>query len=338
MPTPGATADRPSPSPHRNDTLQQLAQRYDKYFGTAVVAEALAGDAPYSRLAGDQFGAVTPANEMKWANVEPVQGQYNWGPADKVVEFAEAHHQRIRGHNLLWWETQPDWVTNGTWTADQLKDVLKQHIMTEVGRYRGKIYAWDVINEPFNIQDGSWRDNIYYKTLGPEYVADAIRWAHEADPHAKLYINEYGIEGPGPKSDAMYDLAKSLKAQGVPLDGIGFESHFLESVFEPDGQASNFERFTDLDLDVAVTELDDSLNQPPSQQDLVQQGKDYTNSVFACLQVRRCVGITVWGFSDKQPLMSGIPGFGTPDMYDENYQPKPALDAVKDALADHHDR
>jgi endo-1,4-beta-xylanase len=168
--------------------------------------------------------------------------------------------------------------------------------------------------------------------MGSGYVADAIRTAHNADPNAKLYLNDYNIEGENAKSNRMYSLAQSLLAQGVPLNGIGFESHFIAGQVPSDLQA-NMQRFANLGLDVAVTELDDRVQLPATSGELQQQATDYGIIVKACLNVSRCVGVSRWGVGDGDSWIPGtFPGYGAATMYDNDYQPKPAFNAVVTAL------
>lgn len=149
---------------------------------------------------------------MKWYATEPQQGVFDFSKGDEIVNLARANHQKVRGHTLVWHSQLPGWLTGREWTADELRAVLKNHIQKEVRHYRGKVFAWDVVNEAFN-EDGTYRETVFYKTLGPGYIADALRWARQADPKAKLYLNDYNIEAVGPKSDAYFRLAKELKAQ-----------------------------------------------------------------------------------------------------------------------------
>ncbi len=240
---------------HKHEaTLRSEAKELGIHVGSAVSYSALTTDAQYAQILGQQFSAITPENEMKWSSIEPQQGVYTFQQADAEVQFAEEHHQLVRGHNLVWHNQLPDWLTSGSFTNEQLAQILKQHIFTEVGHFRGKIWQWDVVNEPFN-EDGTLRATMWYNALGPNYIADALRWAHEADPHAKLFLNDYNIEWIGPKSDGMYNLVKSLKAQGVPIDGVGFETHLGLQYGLPDMQP-NLQRFADLGLDVDITEMD----------------------------------------------------------------------------------
>jgi endo-1,4-beta-xylanase len=303
-----------------------------RYFGTAVGLPQLDRDKAYATLVADQFSQLTAENAMKWEVVEPTRGEFNWTGADEIVAFAQAHNQKVRGHTLLWHNQLPGWLTGGTFTKAQLSDILQQHIAAEMGRYAGKIYAWDVVNEVINA-DGTRRDDLWQTTIGDEYVADAFKWARAADPTAKLYINDYDIEGINAKSDALYDLVKSLKSQGVPIDGVGFQAHFDTSIPFPTDMAENMKRFADLGLEVAITEMDVRVDVPATPAALSEGASYYKQAVQACTGLSACVGMTVWGFTDKYSWVPSVfPGKGAACLYDENLSPKPAYAAVEDAL------
>jgi len=309
-------------------TLRGLAEAQNRYFGTALTD----GDLNISgemAIANTQFDMVTPGNEMKWDTTEPSNGSYNFGPGDQIVSWAQAHNARVRGHNLVWHAQLPNWVNNVP--QNQVQGVMESHITTEATHYKGKVYAWDVINEPFN-EDGSLRQDVFYKAMGTGYLADAIRTAHAADPNAKLYINDYNIEGENAKSNALYSLAQSMLSQGVPLGGIGLEAHFIAGQV-PSSLLANMQRFAALGLDVAVTELDDRIQLPASSSSLQQQANDYSTVVKDCLAVSRCVGVSQWGVDDGHSWIPGtFPGYGAATMYDSNYQPKPAYNSTVTAL------
>ncbi|MEU2928323.1 endo-1,4-beta-xylanase [Streptomyces sp. NPDC007251] len=319
-----------APAAHAADTpLRDLAAAQGKVVGTAVTGSKLTGT--YGDITGAQFSSLTPGNAMKWESVEPTRGTFNWTEADQIVAFAQAHHQQVRGHTLVWHSQNPSWLTNGSWTSAQLGSLLQNHISTEVGRYKGKITAWDVVNEPFN-EDGSYRSSIWYNGLGSGYIASALTWAHAADPDAKLYINDYNVEGVNAKSDALYNLVKSLKAQGVPIDGVGLQAHLILGQV-PSTLQQNIQRFADLGVDVAITELDVRVQLPADATELAQQKSDFKSVVAACAAVTRCVNVTVWGFTDADSWVpSTFPGYGAATPYDENYQPKPAYYGIAEAL------
>ncbi len=319
-----------APAAHAADTpLRDLAAAKGKVIGTAVTGSKLTGT--YGDIAGGQFSSLTPGNAMKWGTVEPTQGSFNWSEADQIVAFAQAHHQQVRGHTLVWHNQNPSWLTNGTWTQAQLSTLLQNHISTEVGRYKGEITAWDVVNEPFN-EDGTYRSTLWYDGLGATYIAQALTWAHTADPAAKLYINDYNVEGVNAKSTALYNLVKSLKAAGVPIDGVGLQAHLIVGQV-PATLQQNIQRFADLGVDVAVTELDVRMALPADSTKLAQQKADFKSVLAACVAVTRCVNVTVWGFTDSDSWVdSTFPGYGAATPYDANYAPKPAYYGISEAL------
>ena len=319
-----------APVAHAADTpLRALAAAKGKVIGTAVTGSKLTGT--YGDIAGAQFNSLTPGNAMKWGSVEPTQGSFNWAEADQIVAFAQAHNQQVRGHTLVWHNQNPGWLTNGSWTSAQLGSLLQNHISTEAGRYKGKIAAWDVVNEPFN-EDGTYRPDLWYNGLGADYIANALTWAHAADPAAKLYINDYNVEGVDAKSTALYNLVKDLRSRGVPIDGVGLQAHLILGQV-PSSLQQNIQRFADLGVDVSITELDVRMALPADSTKLAQQAADYKSVLNACVAVTRCAGVTVWGFTDSDSWVPGtFPGYGAATPYDENYAPKPAYHAIAEAL------
>jgi endo-1,4-beta-xylanase len=317
-----------SPASASGSTLKAAAEAGGRYFGTALT-DADLGVSGETAIAGAQFDMLTPGNEMKWDTTEPSNGSYNFGPGDQLVRYAQANGMRVRGHNLVWHSQLPGWVSS--LPLSQVRSVMESHITTEATHYKGQVYSWDVVNEPFN-EDGSLRQDVFYNAMGGGYIADALRTAHAADPGAKLYLNDYNIEGENAKSNALYSLAQSLLAQGVPLGGIGFESHFVVGQIPSDMQA-NLQRFANLGLDVAVTELDDRTQLPATSGALQQQATDFGAVVRDCLAVSRCVGVSQWGVDDAHSWIPGaFPGYGAATMYDGNDQPKPAYAAALAAL------
>jgi len=302
--------------------------------GTAVGLPQLDTDPTYSQVLATQFDSVTPENAMKWDTTEPQQGVFNFAPADHIVAFAREHGQRVRGHTLVWHSQLPSWV-NDNLTTGQLRDILRNHIMVEAGHFKGQVYAWDVVNEPLD-DSGTLRDTIWLQKLGPSYIADAFRWAHEAAPNAQLYINDYNIEGINAKSTAVYNLVKQLRSEGVPITGVGIQGHLGIQYGFPGDIQQNIQRFVDLGVQVAITELDVRMVLPVTPEKLATQASYYSRVVNACLAVKGCVGVTVWGFTDKYSWVPGVfAGQGAAALYDGNYNPKPAYWAVLADLAAH---
>src|SRR5487761_61816 len=310
--------------------LKTLAQAAGgRYFGSDMTGNLLS-QSTVTQLQSQQFNMVTPGNEMKWDTTEPSNGTFNFGPGDQIVAYAQANGERVHCHNLVWQSQLPSWVSS--LPASQVQAAMETHITTEATHYKGDCYAWDVVNEPFN-SDGSFVADPFYNAMGSGYIADALKTAHAADPNAKLYLNDYGIEGENAKSNAMFSLAQSLLAQGVPLNGIGFESHFILGQVPSDMQA-NMQRFANLGLDVAVTELDDRITLPATSANLTQQATDFSAVVKDCLGVSRCVGVTQWAVGDADSWVPGtFSGQGAATMFDQNYNPKPAFTAVQSTLA-----
>jgi endo-1,4-beta-xylanase len=300
-----------------------------RYFGSDVTGDMLS-NSTVTQLQSQQFNMVTPGNEMKWDTTEPSNGTFNFAPGDQIVAYAQANSERLRCHNLVWQSQLPSWVS--ALPANQVQAAMETHITTEATHYKGDCYAWDVVNEPFN-SDGSFVADPFFNAMGSGYVADALKTAHAADPNAKLYLNDFGIEGENAKSNAMFSLAQSLLAQGAPLGGIGFESHFILGQIPADMQA-NMQRFANLGLDVAVTELDDRITLPATSANLTQQASEFSTVVKDCLGVSRCVGVTQWAVGDADSWVPGaFSGQGAATMFDQNYNPKPAFTSVQSTLA-----
>ena len=298
----------------------------NRYVGSAVAAQTLNSEADYRSVLTREFDSVTPENEMKWAVVEPNRGQFNWSGADAIVNYARQNGKTVRGHTLVWHSQYPSWLNN--LGSSELRSVVQQHINTEMGRYRGLIRAWDVVNEMFN-DDGSRRQSIFQQRMGDSYVADAFRWARAADPSAKLYINDYNTEGVNAKSNALYNLVRTLKQQGVPIDGVGIQTHLSTQYGFPTSMRQNIERLAALGLDVAITEADVRIPLPADSTKLNTQANYFKQIWDACHAVSRCVEFTTWGFTDRHSWVPGtFPGEGAACLYDTNLRPKPAYTRI----------
>jgi endo-1,4-beta-xylanase len=261
---------------------------------------------------------VTPENEMKWDTTERSRGSFNFGPADQIVSHATAHGQRVRGHTLVWHSQLPGWVS-GITDANTLRTVMNNHITTEMSHFKGKIYAWDVVNEAFaDGGSGQHRSSVFQNVLGNGFIEEAFRTARSADPAAKLCYNDYSIENwTDAKTQGVYRMVRDFKARGVPIDCVGFQSHFGAGG-PPASFQTTLANFAALGVDVQITELD--IAQAPT--------TAYANTVRACMNVARCKGITVWGIRDSDSWRSGE----NPLLFDRNGNKKPAYQAALSAL------
>jgi endo-1,4-beta-xylanase len=308
--------------------LRDLGKRRGIEVGTAVRAHELERNRAYREIVAAQFSTVTPENEMKWDFIEPSRGEFNFDPADEIVDRARDAGQKVRGHALVWYFQLPDWVKE--LGPDELRQATREHIRRVMEHYKDDVGVWDVVNEPITDR-GALRRSTFERRLGPDYIADAFRTARAADADAKLYINEIGAEGIDPKSDRLYELVRDLKAQGVPIDGVGFETH-ANLIGLPSRFVDNMRRFRALGLDVAITEADVALRLPPSAADLRRQADIYAQIVRSCLTVE-CRSLTFWGFTDGRSWISETQArMGAATLLDDELRPKPAFFAVQRAL------
>ncbi|KZT68301.1 glycoside hydrolase family 10 protein [Daedalea quercina L-15889] len=332
IPTPAASSALPTGTSAVSG-LNALATAAGKlYFGSATDNPELTDTTYTSYLNNSQhFGQLTPGNSMKWDATEPEPNTFTFTEGDQIANLAKSNGQILRAHNLVWYSQLPDWVTSNNYNATGLTEVIQNHIANVAGHYKGQPYAWDVVNEPLN-DNGSFRSDVFYDTLGESYIPIALNATRAADPNVKLYINDYNIEYTGAKATAMQNLVKSLQADGVPIDGIGMESHFIVGEV-PTTLVENFQAFADLGVEIAITELDIRMTLPETDALLEQQKQDFYNVVDACLQVSACKGITVWDWTDKYSwIPSTFPGEGAATPFDDNYEEKPAFDGIVEAL------
>jgi len=301
--------------------------------GAAVATRPLQSEPLYAETLAREFSMVTPENAMKFGPLRPSRERYDFRDADTIVDFAEAHGMTVRGHTLVWEDQLPSWLTAQNWPREELIDILREHILTVVGRYRGRVVAWDVVNEAVT-EDGSLKDTFWLRGIGPTYIEMAFGWAHEADPAAMLFYNDLHGEGQGRKSDAIYALVQSLLQRGVPIHGVGFQMHVhLGRYPTPQHVAANMTRLAALGLQVHVTEMDVGIQGAASAGDLSAQARIYRDTLGACLSVRGCTAFVLWGFTDRHSWISQFfPGWGTALIFDEAYHPKPAYNALRDML------
>ncbi|MFB8085146.1 endo-1,4-beta-xylanase [Streptomyces sp. NPDC055992] len=306
----------PSDAHAAENTLGAAAAQSGRYFGTAIASGKL-GDSAYTSIAGREFNMVTAENEMKIDATEPQRGQFSFTAADRVYDWAVQNGKKVRGHTLAWHSQQPGWMQSLSGSA--LRQAMIDHINGVMGHYKGKITQWDVVNEAFaDGSSGARRDSNLQRT-GNDWIEAAFRAARAADPAAKLCYNDYNVENwTWAKTQAMYTMVKDFKQRGVPIDCVGFQSHFNSGSPYNSNFRTTLQNFAALGVDVAVTELD------------IQGASASTYAAVTndCLAVSRCLGITVWGVRDSDSWRSG----DTPLLFNNDGSKKAAYSAVLDAL------
>ena len=331
-PPPSAATPTPPPAPAASP-LVDAARIADRRVGAAVQSSLLAGEPLYASTFERHFDAVTPEYEMKWDVNEPEPGRFDFSRGDRIVEFAEARGQWVRGHTLVWHQQLPSWIEG--LSSAELRVAFEDHIRGVAGHYAGRVHAWDVVNEAVADGGGGLRDTPFLRGLGPDYVADAFRLAREADPQALLYYNDYGAEGLGPKSDRVYALVEDLVKRGVPIDGVGLQMHVSAASLPAAGDvAANMRRLADLGLTVNISEMDVRIRDLAGGLDgrLERQGQVYQELVGVCVAEPACDGVTFWGFTDAHSWIDGFFGPDDPLLFDEDYAPKPAFFGVEAAF------
>jgi len=246
-----------------------LKDYYKDYFPIGVAVSVASLHGPDSALIVREFNSVTPENDMKMGLIHPSENVYNWKNADAIVDFAVRHHIKIRGHNLCWHNQEAAWMFKGPngqpVTKELLLQRLKDHIFAVAGRYKGKIYAWDVVNEAVDDSDDTtqiYRKSNWYKICyGIDFIEAAFRYAHKADPNAKLYYNDYNSEHPV-KREKIYKMLKKLIADQVPIDGVGMQAHWKLNDPSPEELRKALDEITSLGLKIQITEMDITIHLP----------------------------------------------------------------------------
>lgn len=274
-------------------------------------------------LVGEEFNMIVGENEMKFDATEPNQGEFNYGGSDAILWLSDRYEQVVRGHTLAWHQQVPSWVSsdgkknNNNFSKRQLLDILKNHIFNVVGRYKGKITEWDVCNEVLDDDQSivrsdptayKLRPSIWATYIGEEFIDSAFVWAHQADPDAKLYINEYGAEMVGKtKTEAYYNLVKRLKESGLAIEGCGLQCHFTTGELDTMKLEKNIRRYDNLGLKCIITELDIALADPTAEDALERQAKEYGAITRIFLRNENCSSMLVWGISDNHSWRKNAP-------------------------------
>ncbi len=310
------------------ETIRTYADRIGLNIGIAIresyITNSGGSSTIHNEIVKNEFNTLVCENAMKSQNLTRSKGYYDFSTADKVVDFAIANDMKVRGHTLIWYFQNSSWLQQGP--RDTLLANMKFHIEKVVDHYKGKVFQWDVVNEPFAAEGtGAYRtqNNPWQTVIGEDYIDSAFVWAHAADPDCKLYLNEFSTTFFCAKSDSLLSKVKRMLANGIPIHGVGFQCHESAFKFEDlpiiyDNMKRNFERFTELGLDIAITELDIESS------DRALQGANYRMYLRAAFEIPRFKTLLVWGVSDRDSWRSS----GTPLLYDGNFEPKPCHDSL----------
>jgi endo-1,4-beta-xylanase len=324
----------------------------DFLIGAAINAQQIEEkDTDAVRIIKQQFNAATPENIMKAEIIHPAWNTYNFKFADELVAFAAKNDIKVNAHTLIWHSQLPAFMRNNQ-NEDSVKQYFHDHITTVAGRYDGKVYSWDVVNEALN-EDGSLRKSVFLEKLGPDYITEAFRLAQKASPHSKLYYNDYNIEQPQKRAGAIA-LIKKIQAAGVRIDGVGIQGHWRYDKVPMVDIEQSIKEFSALGLEVMFTELDlgvlpnpwdnatadvsatgksDStmnLYKSGLPEDVAQrQAKAYADLFALFLKYKDNVKrVTFWGVDDGHSWLNGWPIRGRtnyPLLFDRSFQPKPAF-------------
>jgi len=327
------------------DSSKGLKDYYAGYFPVGVAVSPYALKTDEARLIVQQFNSLTPENAMKMGPIHPKEHEYNWKDADSIVAFAQRNGMRVRGHNLCWHNQTPSWMfvddKGDTVSKAVLLQRLKEHITTVVNRYKGKLYAWDVVNEAISDKPDEYlRPSAWLKICGEEYIAKAFEYAHEADPDAVLFYNDYNEINPV-KRAKIIRLLKSLKDAGVPINGVGLQAHWAINEPSRNQLDSTLQQFASLGLKVQITELDISVypkehqarERKPEDVDTAfspgkeaKQLEEYKMAFELFRKYRNVIsGVTFWNISDRHSWLDNFPVQNRKDyplLFDQNLQPK----------------
>lgn len=317
--------------------IRDLALARGMYFGAGASASQLQQDQNFRLTLAREYNLIAPGIEMKFGVCQPRQGAYDFTASDYLVSFAEAQQMAVHGHVLCWHIELPAWVFEPPVTREGLINILRTHIYTLAGRYRGRIACWDVVNEALE-KDGTLTPTLWQRQIGPEYLDLAFQWAHEIDPAARLFYNDFGCEGRCAKADGLYDLVRGMLDRGVPIHGVGLQAHLsLDDAPTAEDLAFNIARLGHLGLEVQITELDVQTGKKGSKEErLVRQADLYRAIARVAVEAPNCSGIITWGISDCHSWLGAFDGPDDvgPLPWDRSYGPKPALLAMKQAFVE----
>jgi endo-1,4-beta-xylanase len=317
-----------------------LFRRSEFHIGVAINMDKLNEGSVYKNLANVQFNSITAENAFKATYLHPAENTFNWAEADSLAGYCRFHDKRLHGHTLIWHSQVPTWIERFTGNSDQWEHLFKDHIQTIVSHFRGQVTSWDVLNEAFE-EDGTLRNTIWKRHLGAGYIERAFKYAHEADPAALLFYNDYQLEGNPVKRKAVLNYFNHLRSGGTRIDGIGLQCHLTTSYPETEQVVEAMREVAEQEFLVHISELDISVNPfTDTQVDdldtrLKAQADILGKLVLAYKEIdpRFRHGITLWGLGDGDSwIRSHYNRKDYPLLYDDNYLPKPAYCKLKSVL------
>lgn len=315
---------------HKEDSLYKAMKKAGRTFiGTALT---LRNESREGEIMKQEFNAFTPENSMKWESTEPSRNNFTFQDADRYAAYAIKNRLQVHCHTLVWHSQLPTWVSGGGFDNKTLIDIMENHIKQLVTRYKGVCTRWDVVNEALE-ENGTYRKSVWLDTIGEAYLPIAFRLAKKYDSKVALYYNDYNLEYNSNKTAGAVRIVKLLQAYGVKIDGVGYQAHLASEVTTtaegptPDQNTleAALRATANLGVDVAYTEIDVRMNTPATPEKLQVQAAAYERIAKSCMAVRKCVGMTVWGISDKYSWIPGVfASEGAALLWDQGYSKKPA--------------
>ncbi|KAL6154476.1 hypothetical protein ACJQWK_02109 [Exserohilum turcicum] len=300
-----------------------------QFMGTALT---LRNSSEEDAIIKSDFNGFTPENAMKWESTEPSRNNFTFNDADRYAAYAKQNKLQVHCHTLVWHSQLPLWVSNGGFDNQTLIGIMENHIKTLMTRYKSVCTRWDVVNEALN-EDGTYRPSVFYNTIGEAFLPIAFRLANKYRGKAELFYNDYNLEYNQNKTAGAARIVELIKSYGVRIDGVGYQAH-LASEITPTASSVTPDQATleaalrhtaDLGVKVAYTEIDVRMNTLATPEKLQVQADAFERVAKSCIAVKKCIGMTVWGISDKYSWIPGVfTGEGAALLWDENYQKKPA--------------
>ena len=334
--------------------LRTGAAARGRFIGAYIEPESVRWDQQLRDVAAREFNMLGANVGFGWNQIRPSRDEYKFCGADQLVAFAEANNMRVHAGQLTWGKN-PEWLTEGKFSRDEFIAIMREHIQTVVGRYRGRVQAWNVVNAVLEFANSGRleQDDFWMRGIGPEYIDMAFRFAREADPQAILLFNSADDEGTGCaarcgprnadgsrnlKVDGLYEFVKGMRARGVPIDGVGMQAHWgvrlRGPIVDPATVAPQMKRLADLGLDVYITEMDVPLEKPATPAQLTAQAQTYRQMLEVCLAASNCRALIVWGVydGDSNAQRLDFPTYDAPLLFDKAFRPKPAYEALAEVL------